>query len=150
MKKYLTERSMCIRNSEWTTPEKWFELYKQFQKQEEWLVDISRFNQKELSFHMEEIKGFQLSNNDEMEKFSIIERRHIMKEVISIWGKIQTFSVDDGNIFYHTDFCIHNLMYDIEKKIVRLIDPDSFQILWARKYPAIYHGPFIDLSLIHI
>ena len=111
MKKYLNERSMCIHNKKWTTPKEWFKLYTKFQNLEPRLVRISNFNKKELSFEMEDINGFVLSENDKIKELSIIERRKIRSEVIKIWGTLQTFSVDDSFTFIHKDFCINNFIF---------------------------------------
>ena len=144
MKKYLNEKSMCIHNKKWTTPKEWFKLYTKFQNIEPRLVRISNFNKKELSFEMEDINGFVLSENDKIRELSIIERRKIRSEVINIWGTLQTFSVDDSFTFIHKGFCINNLIYDIDKKQVRLIDPDSFHKEAPGQFKPIWHGPFVD------
>ena len=142
MKKYLNERSMCIHNNT-TSPRKWFDNYTGFQRNYPQLVHISKFNEKELSYEMEEIKGFALSDTPELKKLSIRERRNITSAVIVLWGKIHNFTISDKSTFIHKDFCINNLMYDIENRQVRLIDPDAFEIECPR-FDNIYYGPFID------
>jgi len=144
MKKYLNERSMCIHNRQYMSPQEWFTLYTKFQKIEPRLVQISNFNDKELSFEMEKVQGFGLSDFDQIKKLSINERRNVMSEVICLWGKLQSFTIDEIYTFVHKDFCVNNLMYDTNKKQVKLIDPDAFQKEAPRQFAPIFHGPFID------
>ena len=143
MKKYLNERSMCIHNKH-TSPQEWFTLYTKFQKIEPRLAKISNFNEQELSFEIEKVNGFGLYDFDQIKKLSIKERRNIMSDVICLWGKLQSFTVDETYIFLHKDFCVNNLMYDTNKKQVKLIDPDAFQKEAPRQFTPIFHGPFID------
>ena len=95
MKKHLNERSMCIHNKDLTTPYEWFKLYTKFQKIEPWLVQIYNFNKKELCFEMEDINGFVLTDVNKIKKLERWKRRKIQAEIISLWGTLQTFSVDD-------------------------------------------------------
>ena len=149
MKKYLNERSMCLHSQSGFTPKEWFTLYTKFQNIEPRLVQIYNFNKKELSFEKEDIDGFVLSDTDEVKKLERWKRRKIQSEVISIWGTIQTFSVDDKHgtgtaTFIHKDYCTNNLMYDTNKKQVRLIDPDAFHKESPGEFPPIWHGLFIE------
>ena len=144
MKKHLNERSMCIHNKDLTTPHEWFKLYTKFQKIEPRLVQIYNFNKKELCFEMEDINGFVLTDVNKIKKLERWKRRKIQAEIISLWGTLQTFSVDDIYTFIHKDFCMNNLMYDTDKKQVRLIDPDSFHKEAPRLFNTTWHGIFID------
>jgi len=144
MKKYLNERSMCIHNNEYMSPRKWFDNYVGFQRIYPQLVHISKFDEIELSFEMEKIEGFVLSDLDTLKTLSIRERRNIASSVIILWGKIYNFTISDKFTFIHKDFCVNNLMYDTKNRQVRLIDPDSFNIVSPSLDHAVFFGPFID------
>ena len=148
MKKYLNDKSYCVKYRQNMSPSTWFNTYKKFQDIESSLVKIHTFEEKELSFEMESIKSFCLTETHLLKSISKTELRQIISKVISLWGRLQTFTVDDENIFIHRDFCICNLMYETDTKQIKLIDPDAFNIQNPSVDSPIYHGPFIDTLYI--
>ena len=93
---------------------------------------------------MEKIEGFDLRETHLIKRMTKQERRHLMYEVISLWGLIQTFTIDDQRTFIHRDFCISNLMYEPATQCVRLIDPDAFDIQTPSEDAPTYLGNFVD------
>jgi serine/threonine protein kinase len=141
--KQITDHSRCLRMNNDVSLSKWFDLYQMFQSKQPRLVKIINFDG-DRTIEMEKIEGFDLRETHLIKRMTKQERRHLMYEVISLWGLIQTFTIDDQRTFIHRDFCISNLMYEPSTKCVRLIDPDAFDIQTPSEDAPTYLGNFVD------
>jgi serine/threonine protein kinase len=140
--KQMTEHSRCLQMDS-VSLHQWFDFYQMFQEKEPRLVKIVNFDG-DRTIEIEKIEGFDLRDTRLIKRMTKEERRHLTYEVISLWGIIQTFTIDDHKTFLHRDFCISNLMYEPSTRRVRLIDPDSFTVLNPSEDNPTHLGNFID------
>lgn len=141
VEKQMTDRSMVLHNDQ--NVNDWYEAYVKFSNQESRLVKIYDWNSEELTFKMNVAKGINLGDNQTVLALDRHERRHIAKEVVSLYANMHTFSIGDL-LFWHKDFNVTNLIYNPKKQTVTLIDPVSFQIINALDINANLHRPFVD------
>lgn len=141
--KHINDNSRCLRMENNVSLPRWVNIYQGFQRKHPQLVKIINFD-RDRTIEMEKIEGFDLRETHLIKKLSIEERRHLTYEVISLWGIMQTFTIDDHKTFLHRDFCISNLMYEPSTKRVRLIDPDSFEVVSPSEVSPTYFGNFVD------
>ena len=140
--KQMTEHSRCLRMDK-VSLHQWFDFYQMFQEKEPRLVKIVNFDG-DRTIEMEKIEGFDLRDTRLIKRMTKEERRYLMSDIISLWGVIQTFSIDSKRVFTHRDFCTSNLMYEPSTFSVKLVDPDSFAVLDPSEDNPTYLGNFID------
>jgi aminoglycoside/choline kinase family phosphotransferase len=140
-KKKLDNRSHFLRDG--VEPEVWWTLYEKAQKENNTLVRILNFDIKKLTIEMEDVPGFDLSNLNEIKKLTIVERRNITAQVVELYALMLKFHASERYMFIHRDFILPNIRYTPNKSL-KLIDPDSFSIVYPQGPNSSYHGSFID------
>ena len=142
LKKLDAERSHFLRNG--VEPEVWWKLYKKAQKHNPSLVKIYNFDMKELTIEMEDVPGFDLGHEpDKIKQLNIFERRDITAKVIELYASMLKFHSYEGHMFVHRDFTLPNIIYT-PAKTLKLVDPDSFSLVYPRGPNSTYYGNFID------
>jgi hypothetical protein len=142
--KDFTDQSFCWRGLDDFNVRRWESLYKKYQSENPELVEIFSVDHENGFFTMEDINGFVLSDTLRVRDLEISEKRKITTDVIVLWGKMQSWSVDGQKVFVHRDYCINNIMYDVDRKHIKLIDPDSFCYDYPHMMTPRWHGTFID------
>ena len=140
--KKLSIRSMCVHNDE--SVDEWLNYYLQFQDQEQCLVKIIDFDKTNSQMTMEKVKGINLADTESVSKLPREVRRDIGCQIVTLYGRMHKWTVNKHAIFFHKDFNTSNIMYNPKTKLIKLIDPDSFQILYPYSINSVYHGGFID------
>jgi len=140
--KTLNMRSMVVHNDQ--SIDEWINYYLKFQDQEQCLVKITNFNKSKLQMTMEKVQGIDLADTEIVAKLPREVRRDIGCQIVTLYGRMHKWTVNTRDIFFHKDFNTSNIMYNPETKLIKLIDPDSFQVLQPYSINSVYHGGFID------
>ena len=140
--KPLSMRSMVVHNDQ--SIHEWLNYYLKFQDQEQGLVKIIDFDHSNSQMKMEKVRGINLADTEAVATLPREVRRDIGSQIITLYGRMQKWTVNTHEIFFHKDFNTSNIMYNPKTKLIKLIDPDSFQILQPYKINSVYHGAFID------
>lgn len=140
--KTLSSRSMCVHNDQ--SIDEWLNHYLQFQNQEQCLVKITNFDKSTSQMTMERVQGINLADTQSVANLSREVRRDIGCQIITLYGRMHKWTVNTNDIFFHKDFNTSNIIYNPKTKLIKLIDPDSFQVLYPYNINSVYHGGFID------
>ena len=110
----------------WYSIEQWYDNYKEYQKFDERVVKVKEIY--ENSFEMEVIKGDILSQVMIENNLDREVKLHITRQVMDIINNMFQFKPKIGQFFWHDDTQLKNFMLEPDFN-VKLIDPDSFQII---------------------
>ena len=141
--KYFNDRSYCYRGPDFTVSD-WLEIYQKYQSENPELVEIIKVDEENGSYIMEEINGFPLSDYSSLRDLQKVEIRRTVSHVIGLWGRMQNWYPDGRRLFIHKDYNLNNIMYDFDRKHIRLIDPDAFCLESPKHFTPNWHGFFID------
>lgn len=145
-------RGLCFQNDcvikQWRRNfplDEWWNIYDQYQTYDERVVKVHEINLKEKYFVMEKLTGLDLKYD--IDKLNFNQKKFILQEVVDIFSKFFSFTgkgLHREEIFFHVDYRLSNFLF-INDKSVKLVDPDSFEVVALDKGNNVLHfGRYLD------
>lgn len=126
--------------------QEWHNLYQCYCAHEARAVKVVSASVKNKNFTMERLDGFVLSDSAKVYRLPWQERFYIISEITSIFSKFWTFehpNLRENQRFIHLDLHTPNFFYTTDKEL-KLIDPDSFQIVNMNTPQRVLYGRYFD------
>lgn len=133
-------RGLCFQKNtvikKWTRNnqlEEWFRIYQDLQKFDSSMVKIIDVDTEQNYFVMERLHG--LCMEKQIDHLHFEHKKEMFIQTCDIFNSILQFKsslLQKDEIFFSVDFRLANLIYTEEGK-VRLVDPDSFEVVNLRK-----------------
>ena len=108
-------RSMVVHNDQ--SIHEWLNYYLKFQDQEQGLVKIIDFDRSNSQMKMEKVRGINLADTEAVATLPREVRRDIGSQIITLYGRMQKWTINTHEIFFHKDFNTSNIMYNPKKNL---------------------------------